>query len=121
MKLLIPVGNPVIWKHLQFKEAQLTFQVFAKEDCIICRKAQDILTRLDVDPQIRYVEGTKATPENVADFAWYDWSDKMPLVVVTEGDQVLRRWSGANIEGRWLPEVKEWLADHGHPAGGAHS
>ena len=94
----------------------MTFQVFAKEECVLCRKAQGVLARLHVDTQVRYVDGSGATPENVADFAWYDWADKMPLVVVTEGERVLQKWNGSNVEGRWLPEVRKWLAEHPAPA-----
>ncbi len=90
----------------------MTFQVFAKEDCVLCHKAQAVLARLDIKPLVRYVEGSKATPEDIADFAWYDWSDKMPLVVVTEGEQVLHKWNGGNVEGRWMPEVRKWLEEH---------
>lgn len=39
----------------------------------------------------------------------------MPLVVVTEEDRVLVRWDGANVEGRWMPEVENWLAAHAPP------
>lgn len=51
----------------------------------------------------------------MADFAWYDWTDKMPLVVVTEGGEqgvcrkVLQRWDGNNVGGRWFPVVRDWL------------
>ena len=94
----------------------MTFQVFAKENCVLCAKAQAVLSRLDVSTEVRYVEGAAATPENIADFAWYDWADKMPLVVVTDGRTVLRRWDGSHIEGRWLPEVRDWLDTHIQPA-----
>ncbi len=93
-------------------EESLTFQVFAKEDCSLCQKAQGVLTRLGIEPQVRYVEGPRATPENIADFAWFDWVDKMPLVVVTQDDRVLARWDGTNVSGRWMPVVEEWLASH---------
>lgn len=62
--------------------------------------------------RVRYVEGPQATAENIADFAWYDWTDKMPLVVVTEHDRVLARWDGRHIEGRWMPEVQAWISQH---------
>ncbi|OYD14965.1 hypothetical protein CH330_06985 [candidate division WOR-3 bacterium JGI_Cruoil_03_51_56] len=88
----------------------LTFRVFAKENCPVCRKAQGVLARLGVNMVVRYVEGSKATSDNIADFAWFDWTDKAPLIVVTEGDRVLKRWDGTNVAGRWMPEVKEWLA-----------
>ncbi len=96
-------------------EVKLTFQVFAKENCPVCKKAQGVLTRLGVDMAVRYVEGPKATPENVADFAWYDWADVMPLVVATEGERALKRWNGKDIsdkEHAWMPEVQNWLASH---------
>lgn len=96
----------------------LTFQVFAKEDCPICQKAQSILTRLGVRADVRYVDGPKATAENVAAFAWHDWVDKMPLVVVTEDEEELQRWDGNTIAGRWMPVVQEWIATNSPaPAG----
>lgn len=90
----------------------MTFQVFAKENCRLCRKAREILARLPVETEVRYVDGPDATPENVADFAWHDWVDKMPLVVAFDGDRVLERWDGSRIERRWLPEIRGWLAAH---------
>jgi len=93
----------------------LTFQVFAKDNCALCQKAQAVLTRLGIEPVVRYVEGPDATAENVADFAWFDWVDKMPLVVVTEDDRTLQRWDGSKVEGRWMPEVKDWLSTHSTP------
>jgi hypothetical protein len=67
---------------------------------------------------VRYVEGSRATTDNVADFAWYDWVDKLPLVVVTQGDRVLARWDGNKVGARWMPVVEEWLSGHasGRPA-----
>jgi len=61
---------------------------------------------------VRYVEGTAATPENLAYFAWYDLTDTPPLVVATDGDRVMGRWVAADIKTAWLPEVKRWLAEH---------
>jgi len=90
----------------------VTFQVFAKENCEICEKAQQVLSRAGVVPEMRYVEGAAATPENLADFAWYDWTDTPPLVVATEGDKVLGRWVAADIKYAWLPKVRHWLAEH---------
>ncbi|MFO7675456.1 MAG: glutaredoxin domain-containing protein [bacterium] len=94
----------------------MIFQLFAKENCPTCQKAQAVLRRLGVTPQVRYVDGPQATPDNVAEFAWHDWVDKMPLVIVTDdaaGD-VVQRWDGNSVAGRWFPVVQEWLA--GHPA-----
>jgi len=90
----------------------LNFQVFAKENCELCQKAQDVLSRAGVVPVVRYVEGDAATPENLADFAWYDWTDTPPLVVASEGEKVIGRWSAGDIKAAWLPEVKRWLAEH---------
>lgn len=96
----------------------MIFQVFAKTDCPTCRKAQDVLSRLGVNARVRYVDGPAATPDNVAAFAWHDWVDKMPLVIVTDdaGDDVLQRWDGNSIADRWLPVVREWLSGHDRPA-----
>ena len=41
----------------------MNFQVFAKENCELCKKAQDVLSRAGVVPEVRYVEGAAATPE----------------------------------------------------------
>lgn len=90
----------------------MTFQVFAKEGCELCQKAQTVLQHAGVTPSVRYVDGPAATPENLADFAWFDWTDKPPLVVVTEGEQVLARWDGTDIQAAWLPQVREWLSHH---------
>jgi hypothetical protein len=90
----------------------LIFQVFAKENCELCQKAQDVLSRAGVVPEVRYVEGTAATPENLADFAWFDWTDTPPLVVATDGDKIVGRWVAADIKDAWLPHVRRWLAEH---------
>lgn len=102
----------------------MTFQIFAKADCSLCRKAQGVLARLKVEPVVRYVDGPDATSDNVADFAWFDWVDKMPLVIVVEDDQVVARWDGTSVGSReapWTPVVKEWLASHSpvQPAAGS--
>jgi hypothetical protein len=65
-----------------------------------------------VNATVRYVDGPHATPENLADFAWYDWTDKPPLVVVTEGESVLARWDGKDIQAAWMPQVRQWLTEH---------
>lgn len=72
-----------------------------------------MLAHAGVTPVVRYVDGPSATPENVADFAWFDWTDKPPLVVVTEGERVLARWDGRDIGAAWLPQVRKWLSEHG--------
>lgn len=90
----------------------MNFQVFAKEHCELCKKAQDVLSRAGVAPVVRYVEGTAATPENLADFAWYDWTDTPPLVVATDGNEIVGRWVAADIKTAWLPKVRRWLAEH---------
>jgi len=91
----------------------LNFQVFAKENCEICQKAQDVLSRAGVVPEVRYVEGIAATPENLADFAWFDWTDTPPLIVAIDGDRIVGRWVGADIiKEAWLPKVRSWLAEH---------
>jgi hypothetical protein len=61
---------------------------------------------------VRYVDGPEATPENVADFAWYDWVDKMPLVVALDGSKVVGRWNGDAIRQRFTPEVRNLLATY---------
>ncbi|MBM3322944.1 glutaredoxin [candidate division WOR-3 bacterium] len=88
----------------------MEFQVFAKEGCELCRKARSVLEHVGVEPQVRYVDGPNATPEDLADFAWYDWTDKPPLVVATESGRTLRRWDGRDIQEAWLPHLRQWLA-----------
>jgi hypothetical protein len=88
------------------------FQVFAKPDCELCQKAQDILSRAGVTPVVRYLEGAEATPENLADFAWFDWCDRPPLVVATEGSHVVGRWDAGDVEKAWLPRIRRWLTEH---------
>jgi len=90
----------------------LIFQVFAKEDCVVCQKAQEVLARAGVAPQVKYVEGASATPENLAEFAWFDWCDKPPLVVATDGDRVVGRWNADDVQTAWLPAMRRWLAEH---------
>ena len=90
----------------------MNFQVFARENCELCQKAQDVLSRAGVVPEVRYVEGNAATPENLADFAWFDWTDTPPLVVATDGDKIVGRWVAADIKDAWLPQVRRWLAEH---------
>jgi hypothetical protein len=87
----------------------LTFQIFAKENCILCRKAQEVLSRVGVEMRVRYVEGPNATADNVADFAWHDWVDKMPLVVAMDGTEVVERWDGEGIEKGFTPAVRRLL------------
>uniref|UniRef100_A0A7C4CB56 Glutaredoxin domain-containing protein n=1 Tax=candidate division WOR-3 bacterium TaxID=2052148 RepID=A0A7C4CB56_UNCW3 len=90
----------------------MEFQVFARENCEICTKAQGVLKRLGIEALVRYVDGPNANPENVADLAWLDWVDKPPLVVVTEGERVVKRWDGSEIadESRsWMQTVRGWL------------
>jgi hypothetical protein len=89
----------------------LVFQVFAKEGCELCQKAQDVLSKIGVEAQVRYVDGPSATPENLADFAWYDWTDKPPLIVATQNGQTLKRWDGRDIQTAWMPEVRRWLTE----------
>ncbi len=92
----------------------MEFQVFAKEGCELCRKARSVLEQVGVEPQVRYVDGPNATPDNLADFAWYDWTDKPPLVVATESGRTLGRWDGRDIQEAWLPHLRQWLS--GQPA-----
>ena len=103
----------------------MVFQIFAKENCPTCRKAQDVLSRLGVPAQVRYVDGPRATPENVAALAWHDWVDKMPLVLVTEEtgangpagqtEKVIQRWDGSSIADRWFTVVRDWVSTHEVP------
>ena len=74
----------------------MNFQVFARENCELCKKAQDVLSRAGVVPEVRYVEGVAATPENLADFAWFDWTDTPPLVVATDGDKIVGYYGDAS-------------------------
>ncbi len=89
----------------------MEFQVFAKEGCELCRKARSVLEHVGVEPHVRYVDGPNATPEDLADFAWYDWTDKPPLVVATESGRTLGRWDGRDIQDAWLPHLRAWLAE----------
>jgi len=91
------------------------FQLFAKENCRYCRKAQNILRMLNVPVRVRYVDGPNATPENMADLAWLGWVDEPPLVVVTQGREVIQRWDGRDVASQkcgWYPVVREWLKGH---------
>jgi|UniRef100_A0A7V3PUE4 hypothetical protein len=88
------------------------FHIFAREGCKICTKAQQVLSRLGVPYQVRYVDGPTATVENLADFAYYDWTDSPPLVVAIDGGQVLARWDGETIGDEhqsWHLTVERWL------------
>ncbi|MEO0073734.1 MAG: glutaredoxin domain-containing protein [candidate division WOR-3 bacterium] len=89
----------------------MDFQIFAKENCDICVKAKQVLNHIGIEPKVRYVEGPQATAANLADLAWFDWVDKPPLVVVTEGDKVIKRWTGDQIASNksWTEEVCNWL------------
>ncbi|MGQ9708224.1 MAG: glutaredoxin domain-containing protein [bacterium] len=92
----------------------MVFQIFAREGCEICTKAQQVLSRLGVQYQVRYVDGANASLDNLADFAFYDWTDTPPLVVVTEGDRVLARWGGSEVADAsksWHREVEHWLKE----------
>ena len=97
----------------------MTFQVFAKEGCELCEKAQSVLKHAGVEPEVRYVEGTAATPENMADFAWYDWTDKPPLVVALEEGRLVQRWDGRDVMAAWLPHLRQWLASRAAAPGTA--
>jgi hypothetical protein len=90
----------------------LNFQVFARENCPICTKAQQVLARVGVEPMVRYVDGPEATPDNVADLAWHDWVDSPPLVLASVGDKVVGRWDGDDIRAAWLPKMQDWLSQH---------
>jgi len=93
----------------------LQFQVFAKEGCELCTKAQDVLKRVGVEAVVRYVDGPNATVDNLADFAWYDWTDKPPLVVVRRGDDVVARWDGKTVMEGLTPVVRKLLAEQADP------
>jgi hypothetical protein len=100
----------------------LQFQVFAKEKCDVCTKAQEVLRNLGVDYQVRYVEGADATPENLADMAWFDWADKAPLVAAIEDGRMLKRWDGSEIadtkqKTSWTLAVRDWLSAYRAGAG----
>lgn len=96
----------------------MTFQVFAKEGCELCQKARSVLQHVGVQPEVRYVDGPGATPENLADFAWYDWTDKPPLVVAVESGKTIKRWDGRDIQAAWLPQLRQWLTQQGWPTAG---
>ncbi len=96
----------------------MVFQIFARENCPVCTKAQDVLNRVrsrfGIDVQVRYVNGALATPENMADLAWHDWTDSPPLVVAIEGERVLGRWDGndiADTSRSWQRTVERWLEE----------
>ncbi len=94
----------------------MVFQIFAREGCNICVKAQQVLSRLGVQFEVRYVDGPNASVENLVDFAFYDWVDTPPLVVVTDGDKVLARWDGneiADASKSWHLNVERWLKEQG--------
>lgn len=93
-------------------EEPLEFQVFAKEGCELCAKAQEILRRAGVEPVVRYVDGPNATVDNLADFAWYDWTDKPPLVIVKRGEEILARWDGRTVTAGLTPVVRQLLGQH---------
>lgn len=94
----------------------MQFQVFAKEGCELCAKAQDVLERAGVEPVIRYVDGPHATVDNLADFAWYDWTDKPPLVVVRRGGEVVARWDGKTVMAGLTPVVRQLLTEQAEAA-----
>ncbi len=90
----------------------MVFKIFAREGCKICTKAQEVLNRLGVNYELRYVDGEKATAENLADFAYHDWTDTPPLVVAIEGEQILAKWDGSIIGDEhksWHKTVADWL------------
>ena len=93
----------------------MQFQVFAKEGCELCAKAQDVLKRVGVEAVVRYVDGPNATVDNLADFAWYDWTDKPPLVVVRRGDDVVARWDGKTVMAGLTPVVRKLLTEQADP------
>jgi hypothetical protein len=78
-----------------------------------------VLAHIGVETDVRYVEGPRATPENVADLAWHDWVDKMPLVVALDDDQVVAKWNGDAIRGGFTPAVRSLLAARGPVAPGS--
>ena len=90
----------------------MNFQIFARENCVVCTKAKEILARVGIEPNVRYVDGPNATPENVADLAWNDWVDSPPLVLASEGDKVVGRWDGEAVKDAWLPKMQDWVAQH---------
>ncbi|MGQ9678399.1 MAG: hypothetical protein ACUVUD_03870 [bacterium] len=90
----------------------MVFRIFAREGCVTCAKAQQVLMRFGVEVQVQYVDGPTVTPENLADLAWFDWTDNPPLVVATEGDKVLQRWTGddiANSSRSFYQTIEQWL------------
>ncbi len=92
----------------------MEFQIFAREGCKLCTKAQQVLARLGLPYQVRYVDGPNATVENLADFAYYDWTDSPPLVVAIEGGRVLARWDGEAVGDEtksWHLTLERWLTE----------
>jgi len=102
----------------------VVFQIFAREDCPVCTKAQDVLNRVrarfDIEVQVRYVQGASTTADNLADMAWHDWTDSPPVVVAIKGDQVLKRWDGndiADTSRSWQRMVERWLEEQRSTSG----
>ncbi len=94
----------------------MVFKIFAREGCTLCTKAQEILKRLGVNYELLYVDGDKATAENLAAFAYYDWTDTIPLIVVTHDNKVLAKWDGNVIgdkHGSWYKTLEKWLIEQG--------
>ncbi len=90
----------------------MEFHIFAREGCKLCIKAEQVLSRLGVPCQVRYVDGPNARAEDLAAFAYYDWTDSPPLVVALDGNRVLARWDGTVIGDEshsWHQTVARWL------------
>ncbi len=75
-------------------------------------KAETVLGYVGAEPVVRYIDGAAATPENLADLAWFDWTNATPLVLALDGDKVIGRWTSVEIRGAWIPALCGWLADH---------
>ncbi len=91
----------------------MEFQIFAREGCEVCEKARQVLSRFGVPIRVRFIDGLSATVDDLADFAFFGWTDTPPLVVVTQGGRVLKRWDGNDIADpnrSWHLKVQQFLA-----------
>jgi len=98
----------------------MKFAVFGTQSCKICEKAKQVLTRLGCEFTFTSVNRDdydlnddaqrETLMQAIQDFAWYDWTDTLPLVVMlNRDDAVLARWTGKDVASReksWLVQVR---------------